>query len=144
MTRIVLLFCALVLLAGLGQDGCFGKVRFSPAPLPVKTSLVHSNYSGSGNVNSQDELPPAFLVGINRPSPSWPAEFPVPQALKIIGFSLLGSSGGIPWETTFRQHFAFLSRIFPPAPPAAMRARTSPGRLIIPGKWFQSFSYIWP
>jgi len=95
MKRVILLILALLLLGDLAVDGQLGKAKFVDSQSSAKTCLNSSQVDGSGKFDSRDALP-SQAGKIPRLLQFQAVMSLVPPALKIISFTSIGSSGGIP------------------------------------------------
>ena len=95
MKRLLFLICALILLADLAEDGCFGKAWLAVSPCPGK-SLSQLSPHDRGKVAPQVDLPPLKLLSISHALQFPVTLFEVVRGFCIIDFCLLSSSGGIP------------------------------------------------
>ena len=96
MKRILLLICALIILADLADDGCFGKARPLTPRCLTKISLTSSPGS-SDSVECPAGISPTKFPGIRQPWQNQIILIEVDEIPAIIDHSLLSSSGGLPW-----------------------------------------------
>jgi hypothetical protein len=95
MKRILFLICALIILADLADDGCFGKARPLTARSLTKISLTFDACS-SDKVEFPAWIAPAKFPGIPQPYQNQLVLIEVDEIPPIIDHSFLSSSGGLP------------------------------------------------
>jgi hypothetical protein len=95
MKRLIFLFCALVMLFDLADDGGLGKVKFV-APQPSANSAVSSASLKSTQVHLKVSAPPPNLWDIRIPCRGQTICLAALHCLNLIGCHFLGSSGGLP------------------------------------------------
>jgi hypothetical protein len=95
MKRILLLICALIILADLADDGCFGKARLLTPRCLTNISLSFSPGS-SDKVEFPAWISPTKFPGIRQPWQDQLILIELDEIPAIIDHSLFSSSGGLP------------------------------------------------
>jgi hypothetical protein len=95
MKRILLLICALIILADLADDGCLGKARPLAPRCLAKISLTLSPGS-SDSFECPAGIVPTKFPGVRQPWQNQIILIEVDEIPAIIDHSLLSSSGGLP------------------------------------------------
>jgi hypothetical protein len=90
------LLCALLLMADLAADGCFGKVQPAVSSGPRAISFT-SPVSSLGKVETQVCIPATNLIGIRQRWQTQSVFVAVDHAPSLTHPYLFSSSGGISW-----------------------------------------------
>jgi len=94
--RLVLLICALVLLADLSDDGQLGRVRLVAPPTPVKSLSAAGDHPYDGVADCQPIVTTVSFQGASPLSRGQP--IPIGRSPRpILTYPQLASAGGLPW-----------------------------------------------
>jgi|WetSurMetagenome_2_1015567.scaffolds.fasta_scaffold45306_3 hypothetical protein len=101
MKRLLLLFCVLILMFNLADDGRGrpGRAKFNPPNPSIETPVSPSHHAHSDRVDFWYELASAELPVSPCHADSQPVTHSVQPTFKIITYCHTGSSGGIPFKS---------------------------------------------